>query len=104
MPREEKEPQSYGSQGDWVSGETGQKVEQQYERTDVENAGFYESRTESANGPRQGDVMQPEWTDFVDVLEPAGIRPEVDDPAWKVTAERNGAKRSGFFKSRDYDR
>lgn len=49
-----------------------------------------------------GRTVQPEWTDHVDVLRPISTVPELGDPARKVTSERGGAKREGFFKRRDY--
>lgn len=49
-----------------------------------------------------GRTVQPEWTDHVDVLQPISTGSELGDPARKVTSERGGAKRGGFFKGRDY--
>ena len=104
MPREEgREPQSYGSQADWTTGNTGEAVN----RTDLptaEHADFYDSRRESeTSAPNQGGRIQPAWTDEVDVLQPIVTLSEVEDPSRKVSAEKSGARRTGFFKRRDYE-
>lgn len=104
MPHDDgREPQSYGSEKDWTTGETGQTVN----RTEIpppEHTDFYESRRESdTNGPAQGGLIQPEWTDHVDVLRPVETVNEVDDPAWKVSAEKSGARRASYFRKRDYE-
>ncbi len=104
MPRNEgREPQSYGSEGDWSTGQTGQTLN----NTDVptpEHADFYEPRRESeTSASDQGGLIQPEWTDHVDVLQPVVTFSEIEDPSWKVSAEKNGARRAGFFKKRDYE-
>jgi hypothetical protein len=103
MPRDEKEPQSYGGQGGWVSGGTGQNLNGSGDRTDVQHDDFYAPRRETeVNVPPLGGGPQPAWTDHVDVLQPVSTVTEVEDPARKVTAEKGGARREGFFKSRDY--
>jgi hypothetical protein len=90
-----KEPQSYGSQGDWVTGHVDQEVNRQDAR-----AG--ENRRESEeSGPHQGghvaEVQEqsaaPETCDTFD---------GPSDDVKKVTAEKGGARRDGFFKERDY--
>ena len=42
----DKEPQSYGSQSDWTSGQTGESVNRQKSAPTAEHAEFYESRHE----------------------------------------------------------
>ncbi len=103
MPRDEKEPQSYGSQSDWTTGHTGETPSRE-DGEPASQADFYDSRRESeTNAARQGGFGQPEWTDHVDVLRPAPVDPSVDDHVRKVTADKGGAKREGFFKRRDYE-
>ncbi|HEX9161797.1 MAG TPA: hypothetical protein VF980_08835 [Thermoanaerobaculia bacterium] len=67
-----KEPQSYGSQGDWVGGNVGE-----------------------GGGVSDLQVID----DVPDVCAPAV---DEDLAAKKVTDQDGGAKRSGFFKKRDY--
>ena len=77
------EPQSYGSQAEWLTGKTGQTVNR------------------APEGSGQSDVVaaQPGETD-----PPGRAQPIADDeqPARKVTGTASGAKRGGFFKERDY--
>jgi hypothetical protein len=78
------EPQSYGSQGEWLTGKTGQTVNREPEgRADEVEA----------------VVAQPGETD-----PPGGAEPiaESEQPVRKVTATPDGAKRGGYFKDRDY--
>jgi hypothetical protein len=104
MPRDENEPQSYGSQADWQKGDTGQEVSPLSGHPGSQNADFYESRRESeTNAPDQGGLSQPEWTDHVDVLRPIQTVAEVGDSARKITGDKGGARREGFFRKRDYE-
>ncbi len=83
--------------------QAGQELNGSGVRTDAQHDDFYAPRRESeVNSPPLGGGPQPEWTDHVDVLQPVSSVAEVEDPARKVTAEKGGAKREGFFKSRDY--
>jgi hypothetical protein len=83
---DKKEPQSYGSQDDWVSGRTDQKVNTH--PTDFE---------ESAS-PHQGGETSP--VQSREHTMPSG--PPADDGR-KVTVAPSGAKRGGYFKERDYE-
>ena len=47
MPQDKKEPQSYGSGTDWVSGKTGQDVHDQKSAPTAEHRDFYDGRRES---------------------------------------------------------
>jgi hypothetical protein len=62
----------------------------------------YGSKRETS-GPDQGCLSQPEWTDQVDVLRPAGGEALLDDTTRKVTARFAGARREGFFRTRDWE-
>jgi hypothetical protein len=78
------EPQSYGSQGEWVTGKTGQTVNR------------------PAEGPsEESEVVaaQPGEQDRPGRAEPIA---ESEQPVRKVTSLPVGAKRGGFFKDRDY--
>jgi hypothetical protein len=72
MAERKSEPQSYGSQKDWLTGETGQTV-------NSESGDFY------ANGSDRRRAEDDE---------------EVADK--KVTSQPSGAKRDSYFKKRDY--
>jgi hypothetical protein len=104
MPRDEKEPQSYGSQADGQTGDTGQEASTLNGHPGSQHADFYESRREiETNAPDQRGLSQPEWTDHVDVLRPIQTVAEVEDSARKITGEKGGARREGFFRKRDYE-
>jgi len=77
------EPQSYGSQGDWVTGKTGEKVNRPAE-------GSTDSEVVAAQ-PGERDPMG----------RPTSIA-EDEQPGRKVTSTPSGAKRGGYFKDRDY--
>ena len=103
MPKDTREPQSYGSDKDWVSGKTGQEVNDQDSAPQPEHAAFYDERRESEeNAAAQGGRTSP-----VQLAENARAlgRSAVDDgsPLNGVTTTPGGAKRGGFFKKRDYE-
>ncbi len=78
------EPQSYGSQDEWLTGKTGQTVNR------------------PAPAPVEVDAIakQPGDTDPPGRAEPI---PDSEQPARKVTGTPGGAKRGGFFRERDYE-
>jgi hypothetical protein len=87
------EPQSYGSQSDWTSGETGQSVNDQKSTPRDEHA----KRDEETNGGSVSPVQ------LADTEGAQVVRHGTDDAAaQRVTGVRTGAKREGFFKDRDY--
>jgi hypothetical protein len=88
---DKKEPQSYGSQGDWVTGKTGQKTNP--ERT----GGFDEARESETSAPHQGGDTSP-----VQVSEHTMPSGAPTDSGHNVTVSESGAKRGGYFKKRDY--
>jgi hypothetical protein len=89
---DKKEPQSYGSQGDWVAGTTGQK-------TNPEHPGsFEEDRENDTSAPHQGGDTSP-----VQSREHAMPSGAPTDDARKVSVQPSGAKRGGYFKERDYE-
>ncbi|HEY0371860.1 MAG TPA: hypothetical protein VGD79_07645 [Thermoanaerobaculia bacterium] len=102
MPRDTKEPQSYGSGSDWVTGRTGQEVNDQKSAPPPEHREFYDERRESETthehqGGHTSDVQRAESA------EPAGNPTGEHDPVTKVSADSSGAKRDSFFKKRDYE-
>jgi hypothetical protein len=102
MPRDMKEPQSYGSGEDWVTGKTGEKVNPQASTPPAEHRDFYDSRRSSeTTAPDQGGHT----SDFqlAENAEPTGHATGAEDPVKKVTAEEGGSKRDSFFKKRDYE-
>ena len=82
------EPQSYGSQGDWTSGKTGQSVEKPASNPvrEVENEGGSVSPVQLAD--IESAVVVQHGSDI--------------EPVQRVTSVATGAKREGFFKDRDY--
>ncbi len=78
------EPQSYGSQGEWVTGKTGQTVNR-----------ASEGKTDEV----EAVAVQPGEADPPGRAEPIA---ESEQPARKVTSTPDGAKRGGYFKDRDY--
>ena len=97
-----KEPQSYGSGSDWVTGNTGETVNDQKSEPAPEHRDFYDERRESeTTAPAQGG----QTSDFqlADSAEPAGQPTGEESPIPKVTSAEGGAKRDSFFKKRDYE-
>ena len=72
MADRKNEPQSYGSQNEWLTGKTGQTV------NDSERSDFY------ANGRTDHSAD------------------DEDETERKVTSQPSGAKRDSYFKKRDY--
>ena len=96
------EPQSYGSQADWVKGTVGGTVNQQKRAPNSQHGDFYESRRDSeGSAPDQGGKVSDEQ--LAENGQASG-RAAADDtqPIPKVTEQVGGAKRGGFFKDRDY--
>ena len=102
MPRDTKEPQSYGSNTDWVTGKTGQSVHDQKSEPPAEHRDFYDERRESETttdyqGGRTSDVQ------LADQQVAGGGVSEDSTPVQKVTTAEGGAKRDSFFKKRDFE-
>ena len=105
MPKDTREPQSYGSGPDWVTGKTGQQVNDQKSEPAPEHREFYDERRESdTNAPDQGGKtsdLQLAESDQPD--QPTG-QPEGEfAPVSGVISAEGGSKRGGFFKKRDYE-
>lgn len=97
------EPQSYGSQADWVTGNTGETVNRQKATPDEQHRDFYDSRrsSESSDDSQGGHLSD---VQLAENAQPAGPRSEDEQPVGGVTEQKSGAKRGGFFKDRDYKR
>lgn len=103
MPRDMKEPQSYGSGEDWVTGKTGGKVNPEASTPPAEHRDFYDSRRGSeTSGPDQGGHTS--GVQHAESAEPAGPATEAGPDSVKgVTADEGGSKRDSFFRKRDYE-
>jgi len=100
MPGDTKEPQSYGSEGDWVSGKTGQRINNPKATPPAEQSDFYDGRqeeldTRSHQGGRISDVQ------LHDRPRPSEYAADERSPV-PLTQKDSGAKRESYFKTRDY--
>lgn len=96
------EPQSYGSQAEWVTGRTGQQVNRPKAEPGPEQTKFYdESRESETTAPHQGgDVSD---VQLAENSQAAGWSRSTDEPSIrKVTGADGGAIRGSYFKKRDY--
>lgn len=102
MPKDAREPQSYGSNEDWVTGRTGEQVNPP-KAAPPPGDPFYESRRDAeTTEPQQGGENSP--FNLAENVEPEGkATPDETQPIAKVTGREGGAKRGSFFKRRDYD-
>lgn len=98
-----KEPQSYGSEKDWLTGKTGQEVNDQDSAPAPEHREFYDERRESeGSGDVQGGLTSP--VQLAENPQGGGGRPTGEEsPISGVTTTPGGAKRGGYFKRRDYE-
>jgi hypothetical protein len=96
------EPQSYGSEGEWLTGKTGQKVNDTEGHPSTQHGDFYESRIEGeeSNGAQGGKVSGVQLAENAN----PGQQSQTSDeqPVSKVTSAEGGAKRDSQFKRRDY--
>lgn len=101
MPKDTREPQSYGSDKDWVSGKTGGKVHDPKATPPPEHREFYDDSRES----EQTTAVQGGLVRDVQVAEASTTetRTEQLDPGFNVTTREGGAKRGSYFRSRDYE-
>ena len=96
------EPQSYGSQAEWVKGSTPQTVNPGQGPEASPQSEFYTPHRDSEqNAPEQGGLVSPVQTSESDRPGPATTFD--DDPTVrKVNGEEGGARRGSYFKDRDY--
>ncbi|HEX7151562.1 MAG TPA: hypothetical protein VF618_08755 [Thermoanaerobaculia bacterium] len=103
MPKDTREPQSYGSDADWVTGKTGQQVNDQAGVPAPEHREFYDDRQEQErSAPDQGGKISDVQLAESDA-QPTGQGGEEHDAATKVTVKDSGAKRDSYFRKRDYE-
>lgn len=97
-----KEPQSYGSQGDWVTGDVGEEVNRLEGHPSSQHGDFYESRQNAPRQmPEQGGKISPDQIE--ENVQPARkADSDGDAPVRNVTMTAAGAKRGGYFRDRDY--
>ena len=103
MPKDTNEPQSYGSSKDWVTGRTGQDVNDQDAAPAPEHRDFYDDRREAeSSAPAQGGFTSD--VQLADNAQPGSrTASHEESPIHGVTTTPGGAKRGGFFKKRDYE-
>ncbi len=100
MAGEGKEPQSYGSEGGWVSGKTGQRPNDPKATPPAEHREFYENRQEETDSRSHqgGQISSVQLQDQPRVTHYA---PDERSPS-PITQKHSGAKRESYFKNRDY--
>ncbi|HEX7833160.1 MAG TPA: hypothetical protein VF787_26125 [Thermoanaerobaculia bacterium] len=99
MPRE---PQSYGSNEEWVTGKTAGQVNDQKSTPPPEHREFYDDRRDSEiSAPDQGGKTSD--VQLAENDEPVGQSNVASEPSTKVNSHEGGAKRDSFFKQRDYE-
>jgi hypothetical protein len=99
---QKNEPQSYGSQHEWVKGKTPQKVNPDAASPAPPQAEFYAPHRDSEeNGPQQGGLVSPVQAAEADLTGTRAIV-ETETTGHKVNGEESGAKRGSFFRNRDY--
>lgn len=94
MPKDGKEPQSYGSGADWVTGKTGQEVNDQ-DSGEVAQASVQPPEAKAGGTPALHD-------------EEPSAHPTITAqgnhaPITGTTSAEGGSKRDGYFKKRDYE-
>jgi hypothetical protein len=98
---EPKEPQSYGSEKDWVTGKTGQEVNRQKGHPSSQHADFYDSVQTEHKDPEEGGSVSP--VQAAENIQRSGGGPvDPNQPVDGVTATPTGSKTDGYFKKRDY--
>jgi hypothetical protein len=103
-PREEREPQSYGSNKEWLTGHTGEKLPEKDGIANETERKFYEPERESehSHGTQGGMVAE-------ETLETAAEQPvenaheaPVTGTATQKISSQLGDEKEGYFKKRDY--
>ena len=96
------EPQSYGSQKEWVTGNVGETVNDQKSEHPPQHEDFYDSRRGSEeSSEHQGGHVSDEQLAEND--QPASRHAtEEEQPVTSISDQKTGAKRGGYFRDRDY--
>jgi len=99
-----KEPQSYGSDAEWVTGKTGQNVnDPKGAPPNSQHGDFYQSRHDSEqSGQHQGGKVSGVDSDPGTGAEARPIDDAEQQPQKKAATAAGGAVRDSFFKDRDY--
>ena len=92
-----REPQSYGSESDWLTGKTGQTVDDTPGRVSRHDEEFYESRTDQTGDTPAASSGN---TEPSDAASPARTS---DSPSTTTGAADSVEERDSFFKKRDYE-
>ncbi|HEY0157786.1 MAG TPA: hypothetical protein VGF28_10915 [Thermoanaerobaculia bacterium] len=98
-----KEPQSYGSEKDWVTGKTGQEVNDQDSVPAPEHREFYDERRESEESTGAQGGLTSDFQLAENAQAAGGRTTEERAPISGVTTTPSGAKRGGYFRKRDYE-
>ena len=103
MAERPKEPQSYGSERDWLTGDTDQQINRLTGHPNSQHADFYQPRRESEeNAPDQGGY--PSSDQIAESRQATGRSTgEETTPVQKVTDRPGGSKTGSYFKKRDYE-
>lgn len=97
MPKDAREPQSYGSEKDWVSGRTGQQVNDPKSSSPPEPG-----ETEPAEFPEHGGKVSE--LQLAEHDQPrTGPTSGHETSVHKVNTHEGGAKRDSYFRKRDYE-
>lgn len=103
MPKDAREPQSYGSEQDWVTGKTGEQVNPPKSTPGPEHRDFYEERhtRDESPAPTGGETSPMQVAESVEPV--GGAVTDDDQPVTRITSREGGAKRDSFFRKRDYE-
>jgi hypothetical protein len=103
MADKKNEPQSYGSQAEWVKGDVGQTVNRQNSEALPAKGDFYESRIGSEKS-RDAEGGHVSVVQLAEGSQTGGPARDVDaQPTGGVATADGGAKRESFFRNRDYE-
>lgn len=96
-----KEPQSYGSEADWLSGKTGETVQNTPNRVSRHDEEFYEDRHQSKESEApDGGMQTPKRADLKNA--PAADQSKTEITGTATTKVSDASDRKSFFKKRDY--
>jgi hypothetical protein len=102
MPKDMKEPQSYGSEKDWVTGKTGNEVNDQDSAPPPAQQEFYDDRRESESSDSySGGKTSP--VQVAENLAAARNTPGDAVPRDEGAREIDGSRKESYFKQRDYE-
>ena len=102
MPKDMKEPQSYGSDKDWVTGKTGGEVNDQDAAPPAAQQEFYEDRRESESTDRHtGGKTSP--VQAAENAAAAANKSGDGAPRDEGARETDGSRKESYFRQRDYE-